>query len=126
LVAQALLFPNNVIAIFAFFPLRMKYAVLLLGTVELYLTIAPEQGGIAHAAQLFGVLSALLCLRGISWTHSMWAAMSRLFSRRSTRSPGHKERDWGPLAQMDRKRPSKLRGAVQPRRAPPKDIPWEL
>ena len=63
LVAQAMYFPNNVIAIFAFFPLKMKYAVLLLGTIELYLTLSPEGGGIAHAAHLFGALAAFIYLR---------------------------------------------------------------
>ena len=63
LVAQAMYFPNNVIAIFAFFPLKMKYAVFLLGTIELYLTLSPERGGIAHAAHLFGALAAFIYLR---------------------------------------------------------------
>lgn len=64
LVAQAVLFPNNVIAIFAFFPLKMKYAALLLGAVELYLTVLPEGGGVAHAAHLFGAVAAAVWLLG--------------------------------------------------------------
>jgi len=63
LVAQAMYFPNNIISIFAFFPLKMKYAVLLLGAIELYLTISPEEGGIAHAAHLFGAATAFAYLR---------------------------------------------------------------
>ena len=64
LVAQAILFPNSIIAIFAFFPLKMKHAVLLLGTVELYLTLSPEEAGIAHAAHLSGAVAAAVCLLG--------------------------------------------------------------
>ncbi len=67
LVAQAMFFPNNIIAIFAFFPIKMKYAVLLLGAAELYLTISPEGGGVAHAAHLAGAVVAFLYLRITSW-----------------------------------------------------------
>jgi len=63
LVAQAILRPNNVIHFFAFFPLKMKYAVLILGVIELYLTVSPDSGGVAHAAHLFGALAALIYLR---------------------------------------------------------------
>ena len=126
LVAQAVFFPDNVIAIFAFFPLRMKYAVFILGAVELYLTISPEQGGIAHAAHLFGALSAVICLRGISWTHSAWSATTRFVRRRVRGIGNHRKRIWRPLASATRKESIKLPGAAQPRKAPPKDIPWEL
>ena len=126
LVAQALFFPNNVIAIFAFFPLRMKYAVVLLGAVELYLTISPEQGGIAHAAHLFGALSALVYLRGTSWARSIWSATIRLFGRRSRPIPTPKERDWELLARMAAKRPVKPPPTPAPRPTHPKNVPWEL
>jgi len=63
LVAQAVLHPDTRIAIFAFFPLKMKHAALLLGAVELYLTMSPESGGIAHAAHLFGAATAFVYLR---------------------------------------------------------------
>ena len=63
LVAQAVLHPDTRIAIFAFFPLKMKHAALLLGAVELYLTVSPESGGIAHAAHLFGAATAFVYLR---------------------------------------------------------------
>lgn len=53
LVAQAMLFPDSRIILY-FYPVKMKYAALILGAVELLLTVSPEQGGIAHAAHLFG------------------------------------------------------------------------
>lgn len=66
LAAQAVYFPNAVIAIYAFFPLKMKYAVLLMAAVELYLTLAPTEGGsIAHAAHVFGAAAALVYLWAI-------------------------------------------------------------
>lgn len=63
LVAQAVFFPNRTIIVFWFFPMRMRHAVLLFGAVELYLTVAPERAGIAHAAHLFGALAAFVFLR---------------------------------------------------------------
>lgn len=74
LVAQAMYFPNNVIAIFAFFPLKMKYAVLLLGGIELYLTLSPEKGGIAHTSHLFGALAAFAYLRTLRWQETKSSA----------------------------------------------------
>ncbi len=58
LVAQAMYFPDTIVSIFAFFPLKMKHAVILLGAVELYLTLSPEKGGIANSAHLFGAVAA--------------------------------------------------------------------
>lgn len=58
LVAQAIFFPDAIVSLFAFFPLKMKHAVILLGAIELYLTLSPEKGGIAHAAHLFGAVAA--------------------------------------------------------------------
>jgi len=58
LVLQAYFYPNNIIMVFAIFPLRMKYAVILMALIELYLLIVPESGGIAHIAHLFGAAAA--------------------------------------------------------------------
>ena len=58
LVAQAVFFPDSVMSLFAFFPVRMKYGVLILGAAELYLTVSPEGAGIAHAAHLCGAVAA--------------------------------------------------------------------
>lgn len=63
LVAQAMYFPDTIVSIYAFFPLKMKYAVVLLGAVELYLSLAPEKGGIAHATHLFGAVAAFVYLK---------------------------------------------------------------
>jgi membrane associated rhomboid family serine protease len=63
LVAQAVYFPDKRLLLY-FFPVKMRHAALILGAVELYLTIAPEEGGsIAHAAHLFGGLAAYVLLR---------------------------------------------------------------
>lgn len=63
LVAQAIYFPDRRLLLYVF-PVKMRHAVLILGAVELYLCIAPEEGGdIAHAAHLFGGLAAYVMLR---------------------------------------------------------------
>ena len=63
LVAQAVFFPNQVLYIYAFFPLKMKHAVLVLGAVALYLTLSPGRSGIAHVSHLFGALGAWVYLK---------------------------------------------------------------
>ncbi len=66
LVAQAMYFPDSVITLFGLFPLKMKYAVLLLGGMELYLTVPLNSSGSVHAAHLFGAVAAYLYLRTIT------------------------------------------------------------
>lgn len=67
LVAQATFFPDRVIYIYAFFPLKMKHAVLVLGAAAFYLTVTPDRSGIAHAAHLFGALGGWVYLRAVQW-----------------------------------------------------------
>lgn len=67
LVAQALFFPDSTVAFFGIFPLKMKYAALIMGAMLLYLSIGSEGGGAVHAADLFGGVAALLFLRGPQW-----------------------------------------------------------
>lgn len=67
LAAQAVYFPNNRLMFCLFFPMKMKYAVLILAAIELYLTISPERAGIAHSAHLFGALAGLGCVRFAQW-----------------------------------------------------------
>lgn len=57
LVAQAVYFPEQRVFIFALFPLKMRNAALLLGSVEVYLTINGGSGKLSHAAHLFGALA---------------------------------------------------------------------
>jgi membrane associated rhomboid family serine protease len=81
LVAQAIFFPDSIISLFAFFPLKMKHAVLLLGAVELYLTISQEGHYAVHAAHLCGALAAFFYLRSSQW----WSAFKTRKKVRSDR-----------------------------------------
>ena len=78
LVAQALFFPNKSILFFFFFPLKMKYAVLIMCAVAMYLTVFTQGSGIAHAAHLFGALAAFLYIRGHSWLEAIRSKKIRL------------------------------------------------
>lgn len=73
LVAQATFFPHRVVYIYAFFPLKMTHAALLLGAVELYFLVSSGRSSMAHSAHLSGALGAWVYLRGTRW----WAARYR-------------------------------------------------
>ena len=87
LAAQALLFPNNVIVIFYFFPMKMKHAVLLLSAVALYVAMTSKSGGPASIAHLTGAIIAFVYLKGyrrvgaIRW----WRALLTRLKARSNR-----------------------------------------
>jgi membrane associated rhomboid family serine protease len=63
LVAQAVCFPNNTLYMFGLFPLKMKYAVLMLAGIELYLSLASGAGQVLHVGHLFGAAAALVMLK---------------------------------------------------------------
>ncbi len=53
LVARAMFTPNAILAL-GFFPLRMKYAVMVLAAVDLWLTLSPEEGFAPQVTPLVG------------------------------------------------------------------------
>jgi len=91
LVAQATFFPDRMLYLYAFFPLRMKHAVLVLGAVELYLTVMPQHSGIAHAGHLCGAIGAWLYLRGWRW----WTARARRPGSSPLGKPGQRQHHTG-------------------------------
>jgi len=62
LVAQAKFFPDHRIMFFLFFPMKMRYAVLILGAIELYLTVSPEESAVGHLSHLAGAVAAVAYL----------------------------------------------------------------
>lgn len=62
LAAHAVLFPNTVLVVFGFFPLKMKHAAVLLGAIELYLTLASPYSTTAHAAHVLGAIAGFAYL----------------------------------------------------------------
>lgn len=101
LVAQAMFFPENRIAIFAFFPVKMKHAVILFAAIELYLTISPEGGVVSHVSHLFGAVGAFVYL-----------LIQKTFATRT-------------LSKIQRKKPSKAVAALRKIRIE-RDIPKKL
>jgi membrane associated rhomboid family serine protease len=81
LVAQATLFPHRVLYVYAVFPLKMKYAVLILSAVELYLLVTTGRPGSAHSAHVFGALGAWGYLQGARW----WVVRPRASRYAATR-----------------------------------------
>ena len=80
LIAQATFFPDSQVVVFGFFPVRMKYAVVVLGAIELCLVAWPEDQCIAHAGHLFGAATAFVLLR--LWKHDRAGALKGLLSKR--------------------------------------------
>lgn len=90
LVAQAAFYPDSRILMFFFFPIKMKFAVVILSAVELYLTVAPEGGTVAHAAHLFGTLAGWGYLRVWRRLRNRQAATAGAVKRVAAgRAPGH-------------------------------------
>lgn len=61
LLAYAMYYPERPIILY-FFPVRAKYATLILGAISLYLSMADTRGGVAHVAHLGGLLAGYLYL----------------------------------------------------------------
>mgnify|MGYP003587237872 CR=1 FL=1 len=59
LVARAMFTPNTVLAL-GFFPLKMKYAVMVLAGVDLWLTLSPEEGFAPQVTPLVGGAAAFV------------------------------------------------------------------
>ncbi len=63
LLAYGLTFPESILYINFFIPVKAKYAVLIFGVMELVFGITGTASGIAHFAHLGGLLSGLLYLK---------------------------------------------------------------
>ncbi len=95
LVAQAIYFPNNRLNFFGRFPMPVKFAVLLLGAIELYLTISPDEGGVANAALLFGGLGALLYFGIVRWSARRPGHAGEGVTAGAVAPPEEPDPDWG-------------------------------
>jgi membrane associated rhomboid family serine protease len=134
LVAQAVFFPNRTLYIYAFFPLKMKYAAIILGAVEAYLSVTPGQRGVAHVCHLFGALGGwvyLLSARRYAWKprakHDSQNAAGdrRPAPRRAPLSSSNRDRS-GHADDHDRGGPRRPAGAAVPLiSAPPYGGPLE-
>lgn len=62
LLAFGMMFPNVMIYLYFFIPIRAKWFVIFYGALELYLGVAGTQDGIAHFAHLGGMLFGIVLI----------------------------------------------------------------
>jgi membrane associated rhomboid family serine protease len=60
LVAGAFVQPNMTIHLFWFFPVRLKYAALLMAGMAFLLTVSPDDGNVSHVSHLGGAVAGLV------------------------------------------------------------------
>ena len=90
LVAFALMFPSRVVYVFMLFPMRAKYFVILLGALELVLSL-DRGGGVSHFAHLGGLVTGYLFLRHRRTVGAFRAALARRRNRRHTAATAQRE-----------------------------------
>ena len=64
LLAYGLTFPNRPIYMYLVFPIPAKYFVMIMGAIELLLSVGDTGGGIAHITHLGGLVAGYALLRG--------------------------------------------------------------
>ncbi len=70
LLAYGITFPNRILLLYLFIPMRAKYLVILFGVVEFLASVSGRPDGIAHSAHLGGMFFGALVL----W---VWSRMDR-------------------------------------------------
>lgn len=73
LVAYAMVYPNRLIYLWFFIPIKAKYLALILGAIELLSTLQLARDGIAHWAHLGGMLVGFAYLKLSSFTRGGFA-----------------------------------------------------
>ena len=63
MVASAVFWPDRIIRVFYFFPMQMKWAMLLMALMALFLTIEPGGDAVAHAAHLGGAVAGVVYIK---------------------------------------------------------------
>ncbi len=72
LLAYGLLFPNNLILLYFFIPMKAKYFVMLFAAMEFFMTLSYSSAdGIARYAHLGGMAVGLLYLKGPQWYRNL-------------------------------------------------------
>jgi membrane associated rhomboid family serine protease len=66
LLAYGLIYPDRVVYLNFFIPVKVKYLVAFMGFVAFYSSLAESGGGIAHIAHLGGMLVGFVYLKGSS------------------------------------------------------------
>ncbi|HWP60951.1 MAG TPA: rhomboid family intramembrane serine protease [Candidatus Acidoferrales bacterium] len=75
LLAYGLLYPERIVYFYFLFPMKMKYFVLIIGAISLYLSTTAGASGIAHLAHLGGMAFGYVYLRWrnpLVWLRIYW------------------------------------------------------
>jgi len=62
LLAFGMLFPNTIIYLYFFIPIKAKWFVILYGAIELYSGFFNQESGVAHFAHLGGMIFGLILI----------------------------------------------------------------
>ncbi len=97
LVAYAMMFPDTVILLFFFFPMKIKHAVLVMAGINLLGALSSPNSGIAYFAHLGGGLFGYLYLKN-EWIRTRihwlgWSNIKSEWDRRRTKKNRLKEKD---------------------------------
>ncbi len=76
LLAYGVLFPNNVILLYFFIPMRAKYFVILFAALEFYMAKSYTADGVAHWAHLGGMAIGFLYLKALPMLRSASSEVS--------------------------------------------------
>ncbi len=69
LLAYGLLFPNRLVYLYFLIPIKVKYLVILIGTVTFFSSLNPEQSSVSHLTHLSGMVIGFIYLRSnINWS----------------------------------------------------------
>ncbi len=83
LLAYGRLYPNSIIYFYLLFPIRMKYFVLIIGSIAFFSSISPGNTGISHLGHLGGMLFGYVYLRwgGSPSIRRAWGVLRREYYR---------------------------------------------
>ena len=93
LAASAVLYPDRTIRIFLIFPIKMKWVMLVLGSIAFFTMIEPGSDGIAHSAHLAGALAGFVYIK--LWQRSSLKNWNRIGKRFSWKKIRKKKRESG-------------------------------
>jgi membrane associated rhomboid family serine protease len=83
LLAYGMTFPETILYLNFFFPVKAKYAVIIFGVMELFFGITNTRSGIAHFAHLGGLLTGFIYLK---FEHKIYRELSKVKSTKVYKS----------------------------------------
>jgi len=101
LVAYAMLFPNRLVYLYLFIPIKVKYLVIILIAVELFST-GNTNSGVAHFAHLGGALVGYLYLKqNLRWKMQKWSLTNLIDRLKAEKNARKQEGDRKIMEEVD-------------------------